>query len=59
MVALSANKGPQGSNAMTKENTIMGIVFAVALAAGIVYLYWLDAGCAHNGIMTWAGKQCM
>lgn len=35
------------------------VAFFVALALGVAYLYWLDSGCALNGIMTWTGKVCI
>lgn len=32
---------------------------AIVLIAGFAYLYWLDSGCALNGVMTWTGKVCI
>ena len=34
--------------------------FILALALGIGYMVWLDAGCGGlGGAMTWSGKVCV
>lgn len=41
------------------ENVVVWAVIVLGVVLSFGYMFWLDAGCARGGVMTWEGKQCV
>lgn len=42
-----------------RDAVIVWTTFIGLLVLGIAYLYYLQSGCALDGVMAWGGKVCV